>query len=83
MYVLISGTRISFGINQVLSCLILPANTSVFLAKSVLLFSLTSIVNFKKDSENTPVKGGTMADLGERLLVLYIFIYMQYTHACI
>ena len=23
-------------------------------------------MNFKKDSENTPVKGGTMADLGER-----------------
>lgn len=28
------------------------------------------VVNLKKDSENTPVKGGTMADLGK-----FVFVY--------
>lgn len=28
------------------------------------------VVNLKKDSENTPVKGGTMADLGKLACVM-------------
>lgn len=32
--------------------------------------NLSFAVNLKKDSENTPVKGGTMADLGRFLHVV-------------
>lgn len=40
-----------------------PKNVEDFVSKP---FSHVLIVNLKKDSENIPVKGGTMADLGKK-----------------
>lgn len=33
-------------------------------------FNVSLVVNLKKDSENTPVKGGIMADLGRFTCVI-------------
>lgn len=38
--------------------------------KHFLIYLPSFAVNLKKDSENTPVKGGTMADLGRFLHVV-------------
>lgn len=64
--------------SSLLSCL---SSFSLYILKIEWLFPLTHdfslLVNPKKDSENTPVKGGTVADLGKETICKCFLLTMS------